>query len=37
MYTNIFRWIVKIFTYSLKEHLLVNLIMKESSQWVLGL
>ena len=25
------------FTYSLKEHLLVNLIMKECSQWVLGM
>ena len=37
MYTNIFRQIVELFTYSLKEHLLVDLIMKECSQWVLGM
>ena len=33
----IFRQIVEIFAYSLKEHLLVNLITKECSQWVLGM
>ena len=37
MYTNIFRQIVEMFTYSLKEHLRVNFIMKECSQWVLGM
>ena len=37
MYTNIFRQIVELFTDSLKEHLLVDLITKECSQWVLGM
>ena len=37
IYNNILIWIVEIFTYSLKEHLLLNLIMKECSQWVLGM
>ena len=35
--TNIFRQIVELFTYSLKEHLLLDLITKECSQWVLGM
>ena len=37
MYTIIFRQIVELFTYSLKEHLLVDLITKEFSQWVSGM
>lgn len=36
MYTNIFKQIVEMFTDSLKEHLLLNLITKECSQWVPG-
>lgn len=36
MYTNIFKQIVEMFTDSLKEHLLLNLITKEYSQWVPG-
>ena len=35
--TNIFRQMVELFTYSLQEHLPVDLITKECSQWVLGM